>query len=92
MISFIIPFCTIEKSSTLKLDEKRNQVDSAFEQTNSQLIADATDKVIKNIGKNCNQEHEIIIVDNSNTFSWYRRHRDERAGSYHENDGIFGSR
>ena len=76
MISFIIPFCTIEKSSTLKLDEKRNQVDSAFEQTNSQLIADATDKVIKNIGKNCNQEHEIIIVDNSNTFSWYLNQED----------------
>ena len=76
MISFIIPFCTIEKSSTLKLDEKRNQVDSAFEQTNSQLIADATDKVIKNIDKNCNQEHEIIIVDNSNTFSWYLNQED----------------
>ena len=67
MISFIMTFCTIEKSSTLQLDEKINKVDS-FEQTNSQLIIDTTHRVIQNIEKYCNQEYEIIIVDNSNTF------------------------
>ena len=71
MISFIIPFCTIEKASTLKLDEKRQLIKASFQQTNSQLIAESTDKVIKNIGKHCNREHEIIVVDNSNTFEWF---------------------
>ena len=76
MISFIIPFCTIEKSSTLKLDEKRQLIKASFQQTNSQLIAESTDRVIKNIGKHCNREYEIIVVDNSNTFEWFLNQND----------------
>jgi hypothetical protein len=37
VISFIIPFCTIEKASTLKLDEKRQLIKASFQQTNLQI-------------------------------------------------------
>jgi len=63
-ISFILNYCTIEKDKHLLLDIK----DTWLKQTNSDEIYDATIQVIHNINKHCNVPHEIILVDNSNTW------------------------
>ncbi len=63
MISFIIPFSTIEKDKFLNLNEK----DSIWEENDSASIIFSTIKTIKNINTlKC--EKEILLVDNSHTF------------------------
>ena len=63
MISFIIPFSTIEKDKFLNLNEK----DSIWEENDSANIIFSTIKTIKNINTlKC--EKEILLVDNSHTF------------------------
>ena len=47
MISFIIPFCTIEKDKFLNLNEK----EVLWKETNSANIVYSTIKTIKNINK-----------------------------------------
>ena len=72
-ISFVIPFCTIEKEEQLLLDEKDH---NHFIQTDSYSIADSTNRVLLNIEKNCKQDYEIIVVDNNssdNTFEQYKK-------------------
>ena len=64
MISFIIPFCTIEKDKFLNLNEK----EVLWKETNSANIVYSTIKTIKNINKIIKCEKEIILVDNSHTF------------------------
>tara|TARA_B100000029_G_scaffold59959_1_gene53927 strand:+ start:14433 stop:15371 length:939 start_codon:yes stop_codon:yes gene_type:complete len=72
-ISFVIPFCTIEKEEQLLLDEKEH---NHFIQTDSYSIADSTNRVLLNIEKNCKQDYEIIVVDNSNTFNKFLKQDD----------------
>ncbi len=63
MISFIIPFSTIEKDKFLNLNEK----DALWEENDSANIVYCTIRTIKNINSlKC--EKEIIVVDNSHTF------------------------
>ncbi len=60
MISFIVPFLTIEKDKFLNINE-------GFELTNSENIIYSTLKTIKNINSlGC--EKEILLIDNSHTF------------------------
>lgn len=60
MISFIIPFVTVEEGKFLNLNE-------GFDVTDSSSIVYSTIKTIKNINKlKC--EKEIILVDNSHTW------------------------
>ena len=60
MISFIVPFMTIEKDKFLNINE-------GFEYSNSANIVYSTIKTIKNINSlKC--EKEIILVDNSHTW------------------------
>ena len=63
-ISFILNYCTVEKDKHLLLDIK----DTWLEQTNSDAIYDSTIKVINNINEHCKVPHEIILVDNSDTW------------------------
>jgi len=63
MISFIIPFSTIEKDKFLNLNEKED----LWEENDSANIIFSTIKTIKNINTlKCDKE--IILVDNSHTF------------------------
>ena len=63
MISFIVPFSTIEKDKFLNLNEKED----LWEENNTVNIVKSTIKTIKNINSlEC--EKEILIVDNSHTF------------------------
>ncbi len=63
MISFIVPFFTIEKDKHLNLNEKEDM----WPENNSSNIIFSTIKTIKNINTlKCKKE--IIIVDNSHTF------------------------
>jgi hypothetical protein len=63
MISFIIPFSTIEKDKFLNLNEKED----LWEENNSANIVYSTIKTIKNINSlKC--EKEILLVDNSHTW------------------------
>ena len=60
MISFIIPFVTVEKDKFLNLNE-------GFDYSNSDNVVFSTIKTIKNINSlKC--EKEIILVDNSHTW------------------------
>jgi hypothetical protein len=60
MISFIVPFMTIEKDKFLNINE-------GFEYSDSANIVDCTIKTIKNINSlKC--EKEILLVDNSHTW------------------------
>ena len=63
-ISFILNYCTVERVNHLLLDIK----DTWLEQTDSNGIYSATIQVINNINKFCKVPHEIILVDNSNTW------------------------
>ena len=63
MISFIIPFSTIEKDKFLNLNEKED----LWEENDAGNIVYSTIKTIKNINSlKC--EKEIILVDNSHTW------------------------
>ena len=63
VISFIIPFSTIEKDKFLNLNEK----DDLWEENDSANIIYSTIKTIKNINSlKC--EKEILLVDNSHTW------------------------
>jgi len=63
MISFIIPFSTIEKDKFLNLNEKED----LWKENDSANIVYSTIKTIKNINSlKC--EKEIILVDNSHTW------------------------
>jgi hypothetical protein len=63
MISFIIPFSTIEKDKFLNLNEKKD----LWEENDSANIIYSTIKTIKNINSlKC--EKEILLVDNSHTW------------------------
>ena len=63
MISFIIPFSTIEKDKFLNLNEKED----LWEENDSANIVYCTIKTIKNINSlKC--EKEILLVDNSHTW------------------------
>ena len=63
MISFIIPFSTIEKERFLNLNEKED----LWEENDSEKIVFSTIKTIKNINSlKC--EKEILLVDNSHTW------------------------
>ena len=63
MISFIIPFSTIEKDKFLNLNEKED----LWEENDSANIIFSTIKTIKNINSlKC--EKEILLIDNSHTF------------------------
>ena len=63
MISFIVPFSTIEKDKFLNLNEKED----LWEENDSANIVFSTIKTIKNINSlKCDKE--IILVDNSHTF------------------------
>ena len=63
MISFIIPFSTIEKDKFLNLNEKED----LWEENDSANIVYSTTKTIENINSlKC--EKEIILVDNSHTW------------------------
>ena len=63
MISFIIPFSTIEKDKFLNLNEKED----LWEENDSANIVNSTIKTIKNINSlKC--EKEILLVDNSHTW------------------------
>ena len=60
MISFIVPFMTVEKDKFLNINE-------GFEYSDSENIVDCTIKTIKNINSlKC--EKEILLVDNSHTW------------------------
>ena len=63
-ISFIVNYCTVERVNHLLLDIK----ETWLEQTESEEIYSATLQVIRNINKYCKVPHEIILVDNSNTW------------------------
>ena len=63
-ISFVLNYCTVERVNHLLLDIK----DTWLEQTDSNGIYSATIQVINNINKFCKVPHEIILVDNSNTW------------------------
>ena len=63
MISFIVPFSTIEKGGFLNLNEKK----ALWEENDFASIMYSTLKTIKNIN-NLNCEKEIILVDNSHTW------------------------
>lgn len=60
MVSFIIPYCTVDKSKHLNLSKWRD--------TDDDKIQAATISVIENIKKQHSFKLEIIVVDNSNTF------------------------
>jgi hypothetical protein len=63
MISFIIPFSTIEKDKFLNLNEKED----LWEENDSTKIVYSTIKTIKNINSlKC--EKEILLIDNSHTW------------------------
>ena len=63
MISFIVPFSTIEKDKFLNLNEKED----LWEENDSANIIYSTIKTIKNINSlKC--EKEILLVDNSHTW------------------------
>ena len=63
MISFIIPFSTIEKDKFLNLNEK----DVLWDENDSANIVYCTIRTIKNINSlKC--EKEILLIDNSHTF------------------------
>ena len=63
MISFIVPFSTIEKDKFLNLNEKED----LWEENDSANIIFSTIKTIKNINSlKC--EKEILLIDNSHTF------------------------
>ena len=63
MISFIIPFSTIEKDKFLNLNEKED----LWEENDSANIVYSTTKTIENINSlKC--EKEILLVDNSHTW------------------------
>jgi len=63
MISFIVPFSTIEKDKFLNLNEKED----LWEENDASSIVYSTIKTIKNINSlKC--EKEIILVDNSHTW------------------------
>ena len=63
MISFIVPFSTIEKDKFLNLNEKED----LWEENDSANIIFYTIKTIKNINSlKC--EKEILLIDNSHTF------------------------
>ena len=63
MISFIIPFSTIEKDKFLNLNEKED----LWEENDAGNIVYSTIKTIKNINSlKC--EKEILLVDNSHTW------------------------
>jgi len=63
-ISFVLNYCTVERVNHLLLDIK----ETWLEQTESEEIYSATLQVIRNINKYCKVPHEIILVDNSNTW------------------------
>ena len=64
MISFIVPFSTIEKDRFLNLNEKED----LWEENYASSIIYSTIKTIKNINSlQC--EKEILLVDNSHTWS-----------------------
>ncbi len=64
MISFIVPFSTIEKDRFLNLNEKED----LWEENDASSIIYSTIKTIKNINSlKC--EKEILLVDNSHTWS-----------------------
>jgi len=63
MISFIVPFSTIEKNKFLNLNEKED----LWEENNTANIVKSTIKTIQNIDSlKC--EKEILLIDNSHTF------------------------
>ena len=63
MISFIIPFSTLEKDKFLNLNEK----DDLWEENDSANIVYSTIKTIKNINSlEC--EKENLLMDNSHTW------------------------
>ena len=65
MISFIIPFSTIEKDKFLNLNEKED----LWEENDASSIVYSTIKTIKNINSlKC--EKEILLVDNSHTWPY----------------------
>ena len=63
-ISFVLNYCTVEEKKHLLLDVK----DTWLKQTDSEEIYQTTIQVINNINKHCNLPHEIILVDNSDTW------------------------
>jgi len=68
MISFIIPFMTVEKDKFLNINE-------GFVYSDSANVIDATIKTIKNINAlRC--EKEILLVDNSHTWSKWTQEGD----------------
>jgi len=60
MVSFIIPYCTVDKKKHLNLSQWRD--------TDDEKILQATLASIDNINKLYSFKYEIILVDNSNTF------------------------
>jgi|TARA_Y100000590_G_C15721941_1_gene1013818 hypothetical protein len=63
MISFIVPFSTIEKDKHLNLNEKED----LWEENNESNIVYCTIKTLKNINSlKC--EKEILLIDNSHTW------------------------
>ena len=63
-ISFVMTYCTVEKDKHLLLDIKKDWL----KQTESERIYKSTIQVINNINKHCDLPHEIILVDNSDTW------------------------
>ena len=64
-ISFILTYCTVENDKHLLLDIKKS---GWLKQTDSDAIYQSTINVIHNINKYCRYPHEIILVDNSDTW------------------------
>ena len=60
MISFIIPFCSIDKKKNINIPE-------TWDNNNWYSMVTMTIKVIKNI-QTYRGEYEIILVDNSNNW------------------------
>ena len=63
-ISFVLNYCTVEEDKHLLLDVK----DTWLKQTDSEDIYQTTVQVINNINNYCKYPHEIILVDNSDTW------------------------
>ena len=63
-ISFVLNYCTVEEDKHLLLDVK----DTWLKQTDSADIYQTTLQVINNINNYCKFPHEIILVDNSDTW------------------------